>query len=201
MRKDTIFKDWLVIAQSADFQIEKFSRPHYIRYKVSGWKAWLPFTRKQLAVEVPQSLNSLTIGQLIRLGRISGTTESGYEVCDIVLGMSHRDTENARATDVVRLCGWVISEAEKIGKLFDSSNPKPSDEERKAGIDTLKFGLFGMLDWYAKRMHIQDQEQVANVSWMKIYKCIDMDNKQNMFNRRYQEVLNDEYRRKNKVNR
>jgi hypothetical protein len=116
--------------------------------------------------------------------------------------MSVKEVDNARAVDVVRFVGWVLAEVEKINKLFESTNTKPTEQERKAGIEQLKFGLFGMLDWYAQRMRITDHEKVAKETpWLRIYKCLDMDAKKLLFNRKLQEVQADEYRRKIKGNR
>ena len=55
-----------------------------------------------------------------------------------------------------------------------------------------------MLDWYALRMGYQDQENVKDVPWMRVYKCMDMDVKRIQYQKRLQEVINDEYRRKSK---
>lgn len=93
---------------------------------------------------------------------------------------------------MVRFVGWVSGEVERINKIFESTNTKPTAREKKAGIEQLNFGLFGMLDWYAKRMGIQDHDQVLSTPWLRIYKCIDMDNKRNQYERRYQEIMNDE---------
>ena len=192
-----------MIAEHSDFKLEKFSRPSYIQYRRDGWKSWWPFRlffRQMFSVETPADLDSLSIGKLIELSELNDEGTSLYSICKIILDMDEEQVARARAFDVVRFCGWVMDEVEQINKLFESTNEKPTNEEIKAGIDTLRFGLFGMLDWYAKRMGITDQEIVAQVSWAKIYQCLVMDNKKNKFNKRYQEVINDEYRRENRRN-
>jgi hypothetical protein len=181
---NTEFGYWVRVAPFAGYKLEKYSRPAYVGDK-----------------PVPQNLNELTLGQLIELSELEDSNESLYKVCSVILGMSHEETDKARAVDVVGFIGWVLGEVEKINKLFESTNTKPTEEERKAGIEQLKFGLFGMLDWYAQRMRIQDHEEVAKTPWMRVYKCLDMDAKKLLFNRKLQEIQADEYRRKIKGNR
>ena len=85
-----------------------------------------------------------------------------------------------------------MTEAERINKIFQRAEIKPTAEEQLAGIERLRFGLFGMIDSYARRMGISNHDDVMNVSWMKVYKCTEIDNSIVLFNRR----LNDVYARK-----
>lgn len=182
---NTKFGYWVRVAPFTGYKVERYTRPNFV-----GKRA------------VPRDLNELTIGQLIELSNLADTNDSLYSICNIILGMSVKEVDNARAVDVVRFVGWVLAEVEKINKLFESTNTKPTEQERKAGIEQLKFGLFGMLDWYAQRMRITDHEKVAKETpWLRIYKCLDMDAKKLLFNRKLQEVQADEYRRKIKGNR
>ena len=48
--------------------------------------------------------------------------------------------------------------------------------------------MFGLVDWYAKRMGIQNHDEVMDVCWMRVYKCMDMDTKTQEFNRRLAEI-------------
>lgn len=176
MNKKTTFKYWLAVARLTSFKVGKFSRPSFVGDH-----------------EVPENLNQLSIGQLIDLSQLNDSEESLYQIVTIVLGMSHEEVEQARAVDVVRMVGWVTGEVERINKLFESTDTaKPTQQEKKAGIDTLKFGLFGMLDWYAVRMGISDHDQVLKTPWLRIYKCMDMDNKRNQYERNLQKVQADE---------
>ncbi len=43
-------------------------------------------------------------------------------------------------------------EVERITKLFETTSVVPTPEERRAGVDKLSFGLFGLVDYYATRM-------------------------------------------------
>lgn len=172
MRKNVTFKEWLAIAQHTSFKVGVYSRPHF----VAGHS-------------VPANLNGLTIGQLIDLSQLGDTNESLYAIAETVMGLDRKEVEKARAVDVVMLVGWVSGEVEKINKLFESAETnKPTAAEKKAGIDTLRFGLFGMLDWYAVRMGISDHDKVLQTPWLRIYKCMDMDNKKRAYEIRLQKI-------------
>ena len=182
MDKKTTFKYWLAVARHTSYKIGKYSRPPF----VGGH-------------EVPENLNQLTMGQLIDLSQLGDAEESLYQIVTTVLGMTHEEVEQARAVDVVMMIGWVTSEVERINKLFESTDTtKPTQQEKEAGIDTLRFGFFGMLDWYAVRMGISDHDQVLQTPWLRIYKCMDMDNKRNQYERNLQKIQEREMNRKSK---
>lgn len=183
MDKNTTFGHWYVCAQFADWQLQEFTRPSFIGRH-----------------EVPQDLNHLTIGQLMNLGMLADD-DMIYGICSIILKLERDDVNRARAVDVVRFAGWVMSEVKRINKLFESTNVKPTQQQVRAGINNLRFGLFGVLDWYALRMGYQDHEKVADVPWINIYKCMDMDAKKALYERKYQEVISDDNRRQSKRNR
>lgn len=179
---NTTFGYWVRVAPFTDFKLEgDFSRPAFVG-----------------STEVPENLNQLTIGQLIDLSQLGDTNESLYTIVSTVLGMKREDIDKARAVDVVRFVGWVSKEVEKINKIFESTNVKPTSREKKAGIEELKFGLFGMLDWYAVRMGISDHDQVLKTPWLRIYKCLDIDNKRTQYEKRLQEVAAEEMKSQTK---
>ena len=72
----------------------------------------------------------------------------------------------------------------------------PTAEEIRAGINKMNFGVFGMIDWYARRMGITDHEEVMSVPWVRVYKCLDMDSQTNEYHKRLTKIRNDEYRRR-----
>lgn len=180
MKKDTTFRHWLAVAQHTGFKVGKYSRPHF----VAGQR-------------VPDNLNALSIGQLIDLSKLADSNDSLYSVAEVVMGLKREDVAKARAVDVVMLVGWVTSEVEKINKLFEAADTnKPTATEKKAGIDTLRFGLFGMLDWYAVRMGISDHDKVLQTPWLRIYKCMEMDNKRRAYEVRLQKIQAEEIKRR-----
>lgn len=182
MKRGTKFKEWLTVVSLATelpFTLESLTKP----YKVGSRKT-------------PDNLDGLTIGQLLTLSETRDGAELFFVVCQVVLGMTEEETANSDAVEVVRFVGWVVNQVTKINRLFEKTNTTPDDKEVKAGIGELKFGMFGLLDWYAQRMGIADHHDVENVSWLIVYRCLEMDTKRYKFNKRLQEVIADEYRRK-----
>lgn len=173
----TTFGEWRRIAPFTDFQMQEFSRPEKV-----GGKA------------TPETLNDITLGQLLEL---SMTTEDDvfHKICEVLLGLKPAETDKARAVDVVRFCGWVMSEVNKINALFDKVDSKPSQQELRAGVRKLNFGIFGLIDWYALRMGYHDHAEVESVPWVRVYKCMDMDNQRNQYQRRLQEIIYNDNRR------
>lgn len=180
---NTKFGYWMKVAPFTGFKMEKYARPFNVGKHV-----------------VPENLNELSIGQLLELSTLPAEDDSIYEVCRITMGMSRKEVDKARAVDVVMFCGWAQGEVEKICRLFTKSKSKPNQMQKKAGIDKLQFGMFGILDWYALRMGITNHDDVLSVPWMRIYKCMDMDEKKAEYEKNYQKVLSDEYRAKGKRN-
>lgn len=178
---DTTYKRWHTLARLAGFKMDEggYDRP----FDVGG-------------VETPRDLTDLTIGQLVGLGSLQESDDSVYAICDIVLGLGRHGVDGARAVDVVRFIGWVTREVARINRLFEGIQERPTPQEIKAGVNDLRFGLFGLLDWYAKRMGIASHDDVLPVPWVRVYKCMEMDCRQKKYERRYSEVMSDEYRRK-----
>lgn len=181
MDNNTTYGYWRVIARHCNYTIEEgFERPAYIG-----------------EVKCPEDLSALTIGQLIEIGETSGA-DTDYRIIDIVLGMDKEQADNCRATEVVAFLSWIGRQVKRINKLFESIQTRPTAKEKQAGVDNLQFGLFGILDWYAKRMGITNHDEVLAVPWLRIYKCMEMDNKVEQYQRRYNEISMQEARRKKK---
>ena len=143
---------------------------------------------------VPESLNLLTYGQLDDMRNISDNKDIAYQLSYIIFGK----TLNLLDEDVNKVFGFVnfcASEIERINKLFGSLKFDYTPEERQAGVESLNFGSFGVLDWYAKRMGIINQNDVREVAWVRIYQCMKNDHAQQEFERRLQDV----YMKKSRV--
>lgn len=82
-----------------------------------------------------------------------------------------------------------------INKLFASTSVPATAEEKAAGSDALNFGPFGLVDYYARRMGITDHEEVESVPWVRVYKCLDMDAKRMLFDRKLKNELMKKTRR------
>lgn len=135
-------------------------------------------------IPVPDSLNDLTIGQLMELQSITETSDCLFVPCHVLLGLSHDKLKGCKAEEVLALSTWVAKEVDRISKLFESTSIEPTQEEKRAGVEKLSFGLFGLIDYYALRMGITDHEQVESVPWVRVYKCLDMDAEKLRYERR-----------------
>lgn len=174
-------KEWLVLAKHGRFvdEVDVKSLPRPSRVGKN---------------EVPADLNGLTLGQLLQLQEMSTERDTFLVPCRVLFGMKDEETAECRALEVVCLASWVAREVERIGKLFEACHNKPTAQEVKAGIHQLNFGVFGMIDWYARRMGVTNHEEVERVPWVRVYKCMQMDAETEAFNRR----LNEVYRQENK---
>ena len=147
-------------------------------------------------VSVPPDLNSLTIGELLRLQAIQTEEEAMFVPCEVILNLTKENVMNAEASEVFGFLMWVSREMEAINKLFERTRVPPTKEEKEAGVESLNFGAFGLIDWYAKRMGFLYHDAVEEIKWPIIYKCLEMDAKQTMYERRLREVYNSKMSKK-----
>ena len=182
MREGEKFKHWIIIASfSKDIEgleLEKCTRP----MKVGN-------------VRTPSSLDDMTLGQMVQMSDCKTGAELFYRVCKVLLGMEAKKVDDCFAVEVVRFVGWVLGKVKTINELFDKAKSQPSDEEIRAGVNQLNFGIFGLIDWYAIRMGITDHEEVTKVPWGRVYKCLDMDKRTNDYRKKLQKVYEDEHRK------
>lgn len=144
--------------------------------------------------EVPKDLFGLSYGDLEDLQGSLHTGEDPAVAClKCVLGVSEAEVYDAPVSYVYGVMIFVTKEIEKINKLFESIKPKYTDEELRAGVQNLHYGTFGVLDWYARRMGIGNQNDVRDVAWVRIFNCMKMDNEKDAYERR----LHKEYARNN----
>ena len=183
MNNETNFKDWFIVAchseDTATLNMEMMTRPLYVAGK-----------------QTPESLNEITLGQMVELSQLKSGREMFYKVCWELLKIDVAQVDSARAVDVVRFVGWVLRRVKEINRLFEKTKGNPTAEEIRAGINKMNFGVFGMIDWYARRMGITDHEEVMSVPWVRVYKCLDMDSQTNEYHKRLTKIRNDEYRRR-----
>lgn len=148
----------------------------------------LPKPDKVCGVRVPRNLNDLTIGDLFSL-QVDGAHALIERIATVILKVHPRRCYNERADKMLGLVFWVGHELERIAGLFASVANEPTSDEIKAGINNLDFGPFGVIDWYARRQGYRDQNAAANVAWVRVYKCMEIDNKQAAFERRLREII------------
>lgn len=142
--------------------------------------------------DVPESLNGISYGALDDLHSSSEDKDPVGSCAKVLLGIDPYQLLEEDVNDVFGFTNFVTRELQRINKLFKDIKVNYSPEEIAAGIRDLDFGSFGVLDWYAKRMGITNQNEVRDVAWVRIYQCMKNDCQKNNFERK----LSQQYRSK-----
>ncbi|MCL1933962.1 MAG: hypothetical protein FWF53_09165 [Candidatus Azobacteroides sp.] len=137
---------------------------------------------------IPENLNDLTFGQLIKIQSIKTVKDMLLVPLHVISGIDIEKILTCKAFDVIRFMLFVQKELTRIGKLFAEIKYRPSAEEVQAGINNIDNGVFGTIDWYARRMGITDHSEVESIPWIRIYKCLEMDNRQALFEKKLREI-------------
>lgn len=148
--------------------------------------------------EIPANLNGISYGKLDDLSRIGGEKDPIAAVVEIVLDLKPEEIYRLPVTKVFGFSNFVVKEVERINGLFSAIKLDHTSEEISAGIEKLNFGSFGVLDWYARRMRITNQNEVRSVPWVRIYTCMRNDTAQAAYERRYNKVMLDNAKRRKK---
>lgn len=142
--------------------------------------------------EVPDNLNMIDFGCYSDLCDALGEEDhikAMQKMCEVLYpDHKQKDFDEVSVFDIWGFCNWVATEVDRINKIFSSVNIEYTEQEKKAGIDKLQFGTFGILDWYARRMGITDQNQVNKEKWVRIYQCMKNDAEETAYSRRLQKV-------------
>lgn len=145
--------------------------------------------------EVPKDLSHITMGMLMRLQHIDKA--QAYEQAPmIVMDISLDELDKEPCEDVIGFSNFVAKELAKIADLFASCKTELTPEQEQAGFGQLNFGMFGILDWYCKRMGITDHSEVEKVPWVRIYKCMDMDAQTRRCEQRLNEIQRNKLKRR-----
>ena len=142
-------------------------------------------------IQAPQDLNDITLGQLIQLDTISAEKGVFVAVSVVLLGKSEAWAGTAPAYEMLGLRNMVVAEQTRIKGLFDSLHREHSAAEIMAGVEKLNFGMFGLADWYAKRMGISDHEDAFNTPWLRIWQCLKNDQEETEYKARLSKVESD----------
>lgn len=146
---------------------------------------------------VPADLNTITYGQLDDLSRIDPEKEDpAVRILSILMGLDPIMVYELNVFDVLGVLNFINKEIERINGLFLSIKISHSSEEIAAGVDDLNFGTFGVIDWYARRMGITNQDEVYRVAWVRIYTCMRNDNLKSEYETRLSKQYIDKSKRK-----
>ena len=146
--------------------------------------------------QVMRDLNAITYGQLDDLSRIKKSPDPLAAAFEIILELEPPVVYALPVTKVFGFGNFVTKEVERINKLFSDITLDHTADEISAGINELNFGSFGVLDWYARRMRISNQNEVRSVPWVRIYTCMKNDTAQVAYERRYNQVIINKSKRK-----
>ena len=136
--------------------------------------------------QAPQDLNDITLGQLIQLEVVGAEKGIFAAIAVVLLGRSEEWAMSAPTLPMLGLRNMVVAEQDRIAGLFKMLEREPDAAEVMAGIDKLNFGMFGLADWYAKRMGIQDHDAVFDTPWIRIWQCRKNDIEQGEYQERLQ---------------
>lgn len=140
--------------------------------------------------KVPEDLNGVTYGLLDDLHVDASSGLDPISNClQTLMGFTNAEIMMLPVEEVYGFRNFITRELERINKLFEDIKVNYSSEEISAGVNELNFGSFGVLDWYAKRMGIKNQNDVRDVAWVRIYTCMLNDTQMNNYERR----LNKQY--------
>lgn len=136
----------------------------------------------------PQDLNGLTLGQLIQLEAISAEKGVFEAIGVVLLGKEEGWAMGAPAFPMLGLRNMVVAEQDRIAGLFGMLAREPDAAEVMAGVEQLDFGMFGLADWYARRMGITDHDEVFDTPWLRIWQCRKNDIEEAEYQERLQKI-------------
>lgn len=134
--------------------------------------------------EVPDDLNMISYGMLDDFSRINTQEDPAAQILKIMFDVDDVEICEANVFDVFGFVNFIRNEIDRINKLFKSIKVNFSSEEIAAGVESLDFGTFGVVDWYARRMGITNQDEVYDVGWIRIFTCMKNDNEKNEYEAR-----------------
>ena len=163
-----------------------------------AWIASQPRPNKMCGRDVPSSLNDLTFGELTALSTDGNNIAVALNCAAVVLGVtSRRRVLREPASTTAGFLNFVHAEIKRINQLFADINRKPNADEIAAGVESLQFGAFGVVDWYARRMGFRDHDDVMSVKWVRIYECMRIDTETREYERRLRDILAQKHNKHN----
>ena len=139
-------------------------------------------------VATPQSLDGLTLEELCRLQDIAAQTSVFHAAGEVLLGMTPEEVLKAPLLPMLGLRNMVEKELERIAALFEELMREFTAAEVMAGADGLNFGIFGLADWYARRMGLGSHDDAFATPWIRIYQCRKNDLAESEYRERLREV-------------
>lgn len=135
----------------------------------------------------PESLDHLTLEELCHLQDGAANNRLIYAAMEVLHGATEEETDKMPALAVVGIRNMVASELDRIAGLFSLLHREFTAPEILAGAEQLNFGMFGLADWYARRMGITNHDEAFRTPWLRIYQCRKNDLEMEEYKARLQE--------------
>lgn len=135
----------------------------------------------------PQDLNGITLEQLARL-QDATADELHYAVGEVLYGVDRQTVEQFPAREFMGICNMVARELSRINDLFASLGREFTPDEIRAGAQDINHGIFGLADWYAQRMGMQNHDDAFATPWVRIFTCKRNDQEMQEYRERLQEI-------------
>ena len=146
--------------------------------------------------KAPQDLNDLTLEQLVMLEEIGANKGIFAAIAEVLLDKDEAWAMKAPALPMLGLRNMVVAEQDRIAGLFASLSREHEAAEIMAGIEQLNFGMFGLADWYARRMGITDHDKAFATPWLRIWQCRKNDLEEAEYQKRLHKAQHDLNRRR-----
>lgn len=144
-------------------------------------------------IRTPESLDGLTMEELATFWSVKDTPSLFDTTARILLHV--RTAKHVPVLDMMGLVNFVSAELERINALWESIPSSRTPEEIQAGVSQLKFGVFGIIDWYARRMGITDHDVALKTPWVRVYQCMRNDAEEALYRKRLNEVISNKHKR------
>lgn len=142
-------------------------------------------------VDIPE----MTYGQRIDLSEIRTWYDLLFLPQRILNGLSDSSIMLMPFYSAFNFGMSVVKELERMAKRDkETFKYNPTSEEIRAGYHNLDFGVFGIVDRIAQRMHIANHDDVFDIPEKRVYAMLHIDYKNAM----YQRSLNELSKKKSK---
>jgi len=131
----------------------------------------------------------LTFGQVYALLAMKTADDWFYLPFQCLLHLDKAAIDELNASQCLRLLWQLRSEMERIVAQLNEASMQPEALEIAAGIENLNHGVFGIADWYARRMGITNHEEVYRTPWLHVLWAMKIDKKNIEYQRCYQKLL------------
>lgn len=149
----------------------------------------VPCPEKVLGVRVPQTLDALSLEELARLWEIKTTRDLFVIGAEVLLKKGEREVLKAPVLPLLGFANMVSRELQRIGDLWQTIPSTHTAEELQAGCQRLQFGVFGIADWYARRMGIHNHDEAFATPWQRVFLCLRNDSEEAQYRKRLNDII------------